>query len=370
MAMSTGERPLTLLNPYRLGDLELKNRVVLAPMTRSRAGAERMANSLMAKYYTQRASAGLLITEAMVVSRQGIGWPNTPGIYSDEQGRSWVQVVDAVHAAGAPIFLQLWHCGRASHSDFQDGGRLPVAPSAVRLEGDGIHTPLGKKDYETPRALTTEEIPGIIGDYREAARRARVVGFDGVEVHGANGYLIDQFLQSKTNRRGDRYGGGIENRCRFLEEVLEAVAGVWPARRIGVRLSPNGVFNDMGSADYRETFLHLAGRLDRLGLAYLHVVDGLAFGFHGLGAPMILNDFRRVFRGPLIGCCGYDRDTAEAAIAGGRADLIAFGRPYLGNPDLVERFAHGWPLNPLPDMKLWYAFDEKGYTDFPRYAEP
>ncbi len=341
----------------------------MAPMTRSRASKERRANALMAEYYAQRASAGLIITEATVVSKQGIGWLNTPGLYTDEQADAWRLVTDAVHAHGTPIFVQLWHCGRASHSSFQENGALPVAPSAVKLNGDTLRTPIGKQPYETPRALETEEIPGIVEDYRKAAERAKEAGFDGVEIHAANGYLIDQFLQSRTNHRTDRYGGSVENRYRFLDEVVRAILTVWPSWRVGVRLSPNGVFNDMGSPDFRETFLYAARQLDSLNLAYLHVVDGLAFGFHGLGDPITLQECRTVFRGPLMGNCGYTRESADAAIAEGHADLISFGRPYLSNPDLVERFANNWPLNPEADPRVWYSFDAVGYTDFPRYGE-
>jgi N-ethylmaleimide reductase len=346
----------------------LKNRVALAPMTRARSDSSRLANPLMAEYYAQRAGAGLVITEATVVSEQGVGWSNTPGIYTDEQGESWKQVVDAVHAEGGAIFLQLWHCGRASHSDFH-GGELPVAPSAIRLEGDGVHTPEGKKDYETPRALETDEIPGIVADYAGAALRARNAGFDGVEIHAANGYLLDQFLQSRTNRRTDEYGGSIENRFRLLREVVEAVTGIFPANRVAVRLAPNGVFNDMGSPDFREAFLYAAEQLDAYGLSYLHVMDGLAFGFHGQGDPMTLEEFRAVFSGPLMGNCGYEQQSAEEAVARGAADLIAIGRPFIGNPDLVERYRHGWPLAELPDMAGWYGGSQagEGYTDHPAY---
>ena len=358
-----------LLEPFTLGGLALKNRVVMAPMTRSRAGKERRANALMAEYYAQRASAGLIITEATVVSTQGIGWLNTPGLYTDEQAQAWRLVTNVVHAHGTPIFVQLWHCGRASHSSFQENGALPVAPSAVRLNGDSLRTPLGKQPYETPRALETEEIAGIVEDYRKAAERAKAAGFDGVEIHAANGYLIDQFLQSRTNHRTDRYGGSVENRYRFLDEVVRAVLTVWPSWRVGVRLSPNGVFNDMGSSDFRETFHYAARQLDALHLAYLHVIDGLPFGFHGLGEPITLQECRTVFRGPLMGNGGYTRESADAAIAAGHADLIAFGRPYLSNPDLVERFANGWPLNPEADPRVWYSFDAAGYTDFPRYGD-
>jgi N-ethylmaleimide reductase len=363
-------RPDALLSPFDLHGLMLKNRVAMSPLTRSRAGAERMPNPMMAEYYAQRASAGLIITEATVVSKQGIGWLDSPGIYSDEQAEAWKMVVEAVHAHGCTVFLQLWHCGRASHSSFHDG-ELPVAPSAVMLNGEYIHTPKGKEPYERPRALETEEIPLIVEDYRAAARRALAAGFDGVEIHAANGYLIDQFLQSRTNQRTDCYGGSPENRCRLLDEIVTAIVTVWPSVRVGVHLAPNGNFNDMGSPDYRETFSHVASRLDRHNLAYLHVMDGLEFGFHGLGGRMTLAEFRAVFHGPLMGNCGYTRDKAEDAIRRGDADLISFGRPFISNPDLVERFANGWPLNPPADQKVWYSYElgEVGYTDFSRYVE-
>ena len=243
-----------------------------------------------------------------------------------------------------------------------------MSASAVKIKGDYLHTPQGKQPYETPRALETAEVVRTVADYWRAAERAKAAGFDGVEIHAANGYLIDQFLQSKTNLRTDRYGGNVENRFRFLKEIVEAVGQVWPANRVGVRLSPNGNFNDMGAPDFRETFTYAARQLNSYGLAYLHVVDGLAFGFHDLGKPMVLAEFRAVFAGPLMGNCGYTQETAEAAIAAGQADLIAFGRPYLSNPDLVERFANGWELNPPADMKVWSAPDAKGYTDFPCHA--
>lgn len=357
-----------LYAPFQLHDLSLQNRIALAPMTRARAGESRVANALMAEYYAQRASAGLVITEATTVSEQANGWVNSPGIYTDEMVEGWKATVDAVHAKGGTIFLQLWHCGRASHSDFH-GGEPMVAPSAIRIEGEGVHTPKGKKDHEVPRALETDEIPGIVLDYRKAAERARAAGFDGVEVHSANGYLLDEFLQSKTNHRTDRYGGSVENRCRMLEEVVKAVTSVFPPNRVGVRLSPNGAFNDMGSPDYREQFTCVAKLLNGFGLAYLHVMDGLAFGFHELGDPMTLDDFRAVFDGPLIGNCGYDQSTAEAAIAGGKAELIAIGRPYISNPDLPERWKTGAELNPEAEVKDWYTpAGAEGYTDFPSMA--
>jgi N-ethylmaleimide reductase len=368
--MAETEYTGALFRAFDLRGLPLRNRIVMSPLTRSRAGVDRLPNRLMAEYYEQRASAGLIITEATVVSKQGIGWRNSPGIYSDEQAEAWKMVVDAVHGKGGRIFLQLWHCGRASHSSFHENEGLPVAPSAIKINGDYIHTPIGEQPYETPRALETHEVAAVVDAYRSGAQRAQNAGFDGVEIHGANGYLIDQFLQSKTNHRTDRYGGSVENRYRFLDEIVKAILTVWPSGRVGVHLAPNGNFNDMGSPDFRETFLYVAGQLSRHSLGYLHVVDGLAFGFHELGAPMTLEEFRGVFDGPLMGNCGYTRETAEVAVQEGRADLISFGRPYLSNPDLAERFAHGWPLNPPADMTVWYSFDEAGYTDFPKYEIP
>ncbi len=367
--MTTQTVSAELLSPFNLRDLTLKNRVVMAPMTRARAGKERIPNALMAEYYAQRASVGLIITEATVISKQANGWSNTPGIYSDQQAEAWKQVVDAVHAQETPIFLQLWHCGRASHSSFQENGQLPVAPSAIKLNGEYIHTDIGKQPYETPRSLETNEIPLVVEDYRRAAEKAKYAGFDGVEIHAANGYLIDEFLQSKTNHRTDQYGGSLENRYRFLKEIVEAILTVWPANRVGVRLSPNGNYNDMGSPDFRETFLSVAKHLNAYGLAYLHLLDGLAFGFHQLGEPMTLAEFRKVFTDPLIGNCGYTQETAVAAIKDGSADLIAFGRPLISNPDLVERFANGWALNPPADIKYWSSFDKEGYTTFPTHQE-
>lgn len=357
-----------LLTPFTLDGLALRNRVVLAPMTRARAGGERTANALMAEYYVQRAGAGLIIAEATAVSEQALGWVNSPGIYTDAQTAGWRIVTEAVHARGTPIFLQLWHCGRASHSSFRPDRSLPVSASAVKLKGDYIHTPEGKQPYETPRALRTEEIPAVVEDYRRAAQRAREAGFDGIELHAANGYLIDQFLQSKTNQRTDGYGGSLENRFRFLRQLVEAVLTVWPPGRVAVRLSPNGVYNDMGSPDFREQFLYAARQLARYGLGYLHVVDGLASGFHGLGEPLTLPEVRRVYDRPLMGNCGYTQTTAEAAIRHGHADLIAFGRPFISNPDLVERFTHGWPLAPDAPTKVWSAPGPGGYTDYPAHS--
>ena len=357
-----------LFQPFSLHDLTLPNRIVLAPMTRSRAGAGRIPNALMAEYYKQRSSAGLIITEATTISEEANGWIESPGIYTDEMTEGWKPIVKAAHGKGAAIFLQLWHMGRSSHSSFHNG-QLAVAASAIKINEPYIHTPAGKQPHEVPRALETAEIPRVVADYSNAARRAKDAGFDGVEIHGANGYLIDNFLQSKTNQRTDQYGGSVENRYRFLKEIVEAIVAIWPANRVGVRLSPNGVFNDMGSPDFREQFTYVATQLDSYGLSYLHVMDGLAFGFHNLGEPMTLADFRKVFHGPLIGNCGYTQEMAEQAIASGHADLIAFGRPFISNPDLVERFRNNWPLAEVAPISDWYSpIGEKGYTDFPAYV--
>ncbi|MEG4290489.1 alkene reductase [Microcoleus sp. C2C3] len=341
----------------------------MAPLTRSRAGEARMPNALMAEYYAQRASAGLIITEATVISTQANGWLNTPGIYSDEQGEAWKQVVTAVHARETPIFMQLWHCGRASHSSFQENNQLPVAPSAIKINGEGIHTPLGKQPYETPRALEIDEISLVVEDYRKAAERAKIAGFDGLEIHAAGGYLIDTFLQTKTNHRTDSYGGPVENRYRFLKEIVEATIAVFPANRVGVKFSPNSAINDMGSPNYREDFLYVAGQLNACGLAYLHLVEGVAYGFHELGTPMMIGEFRDVFAGPLVGNCGYTQEQAETALSSQVADLIAFGRNFISNPDLVERFTNGWQLNPPAEVAVWYSFGPEGYIDFPTYQE-
>ena len=358
----------TLFDSVQVGDYTLKNRVVLAPLTRGRAGETRVANDLMAEYYFQRASAGLMITEATVISKQGIGWIGSPGIYNHDQVQGWKKVTKKVKPTGTPLFLQLWHCGRASHPDFH-GGESPVSASNVRLDGDEIHTPFGKKPYETPRALTTDEVSAVVADYRQAAANANEAGFSGVEIHGANGYLINQFLDSKTNLRTDEYGGSVENRFRFLEQVTTAVLESWEPGKVGIRLSPNGVFNDMGSPDFRETFLYVARELSRFDLAYLHIMDGLGFGFHEQGEPMTLEEFKAVYPGIIMGNCGYTKEDAQERISRASADLAAFGRPFISNPDLVERLKNDWPLAPSEDMTYWYTPGAKGYTDYPPYTD-
>jgi N-ethylmaleimide reductase len=357
-----------LMKPFTLGDLALRNRVVMAPMTRARAGNERLANAKMAEYYGQRASAGLIITEGTHISEDGIGWVNTPGIWSKEQTESWKPIVESVHQAGGHIFLQLWHCGRASHSTFH-GGRPSFSPSAIAINELYIHTPNGKLKHEIPQAMTKEEIAKTVEDFIHAAKNAREAGFDGVEIHAANGYLLDTFLQSKTNQRIDEFGGSEENRFRFVRLVVEGVLEVFASNRVGLKIAPNTNYNDMGSADYRETFTYVARELDHYKLGYLQVVDGVTFGAHNLGTPMVLNEFREVFHGSLMGNCGYTKEAAELAIRDNRADLISFGRPFISNPDLVERFEQNWPLNDGASPKLWYSFDTIGYTDFPTFAE-
>ncbi|MBT7698403.1 MAG: alkene reductase, partial [Desulfobacterales bacterium] len=268
-----------------------------------------------------------------------------------------------IKPTGSHLFLQLWHCGRSSHSEFHNG-ELPVSASAIKLNGDHIHTPLGNKPYETPRALSVDEIKETISDYRKAAVNAKEAGFSGVEVHGANGYLINQFLDSKTNHRDDEYGGSLENRFRFFKEALEAVLEVWDKEQVGVRISPNGVFNDVGSEDFRETYIYVVKELDKLNLGYLHIMDGLAFGFHEKGEPMTLAEFKTIYNGVIVGNCGYTKEAAEERIAEGNADLIAFGRPFITNPDLAERFMNNLPLNPYDDMSFWYTSGARGYTDY------
>lgn len=344
-----------LLSPVRLGDLDLANRVVMAPMTRSRASQGDVANALVAEYYRQRASAGLIISEASQVSPQGKGYPRTPGCYSQEQVAGWRLVTEAVHAEGGRIVLQLWHVGRLSHSSVQPGRALPVAPSAVRCEGQ-IYTESGLQDFETPRALETSEISGIVEDFRHAAQNALAAGFDGVEIHAANGYLIDQFLRDGTNLRDDLYGGSLENRFRFLDEIIDAVISVVGASRMGLRLSPVFSTYSMRDNDPQGSFGYFAERLGNKGLAYLHAIE--------LGAPGFdFAAFRKRFAGPFIGNGGYSGASAEAAISAGHADAVSFGSPYVANPDLVARFASSAVLA-APDPATFYQGEERGYTDY------
>ncbi|HEU5274718.1 MAG TPA: alkene reductase [Xanthobacteraceae bacterium] len=355
-----------LFSPVRLGPYALPNRIVMAPMTRNRAGPGETPTALMATYYAQRASAGLIVTEGTQITPEGQGYPGTPGIHSPAQVAGWRAVVDAVHARGGKIFCQLWHVGRVSHPLLQPGGALPVAPSALAPAGK-LWTLEGMRPFETPRALATEEIARLLADYRTAAANARAAGFDGVEVHAANGYLIDQFLRSSTNRRTDRYGGSIENRTRLLLEVTQALIAEFGAARVGVRLSPTNPFNDIADEHPAALFGHAAAALDRLDLAYLHIVepgpdDPIAQGERPDG-PF----FRARWRGRLILNKGYDARRASAAIADGVADLVAFATLFLANPDLPERLRRGGPFN-APDRPTFYGGGEKGYTDYPALA--
>ena len=350
------ERKL-LFSPYKIGDLTLANRTVMAPMTRSRAIDGNVPNPIAVDYYRQRAGAGLIVTEATQVSPQGVGYIRTPGIHTAEQVAGWMKITDAVHAAGGRIFLQLWHVGRVSHPDFH-GGALPVAPSAIAATGT-VFTAQGPKEMVTPRALELSEIPEIVEQFRKAAENAKAAGFDGVELHGANGYLLDQFTRDGSNKRTDAYGGSIENRVRFPLEVTDAVVRVWGKDRVGYRISPKGSFNDMSDSDPVATFSYLAGQLNKRGIGYLHVVDPVTPA-EGRVTPVL----RKIFKGTYIVNGGFDAETANAAIANGDADLVAFGVPFLANPDLPIRYATNAPLN-TPDQATFYAGEEKGYIDYP-----
>ena len=354
-----------LFRPGRLGDLTLPNRVIMAPLTRNRAGRDGVPGPLNVAYYRQRASAGLIITEATDISPQARGYPDTPGIYSRDQVEGWRRVTEAVHAAGGRIFLQIWHTGRISHPSLQPGGALPVAPSALRPAGESM-TYEGMLPFVTPRALETEEIPGIAAAFRQAAVNAEAAGFDGVEIHAANGYLLDQFLRDGSNRRDDAYGGGVEKRARLLLEVVAAASEVLGAGRVGVRLSPLNSFNDIRDGDPQGTFLRVADLLAPLGLAYLHVVEGDMTGREN--AELDHGRLREAFAGPYIGNNGYDRARAIEAIAGGQAEFVAFGSLFLANPDLPERFRRDAPLN-TPIRETFYGGDGRGYTDYPFLEE-
>jgi N-ethylmaleimide reductase len=355
-----GEPSDVLFMPYRLGHIDLGNRLVMAPMTRSRAIVHNVPNPLAAIYYAQRASAGLIVSEATQVSPQGVGYIRTPGIHSAEQVAGWTIITDAVHRAGGKIFLQLWHVGRISHPDFH-GGELPVAPSAIAADGQ-VFTAKGPQQMVTPRALELAELPGIVEQFHKGADNAKAAGFDGIELHGANGYLLDQFLRDGTNRRADAYGGSVENRARLPLEITRAVIDVWGADRVGYRISPSGTFNSMSDSNPVETFSYMAGELNKLGIVYLHVVDPVA-GSAKRVSPLLRREFDRTY----IVNGGFDLDSANAAIRSGEADLVAFGVPFLANPDLPQRYRSKAPLN-LPDQATFYAGEERGFTDYPAVA--
>ncbi len=353
-----------LLQPVEFGSISLPNRVLMAPLTRCRAGAGNVPTDLMVEYYRQRATSGLIISEATQIVPEGQGYPNTPGIHSPEQEAGWRKVTDAVHAAGGRMVLQLWHVGRVSHSDYQPDRQLPVSASAIAIEGE-VRTPSGEhKPYEVPRALDIEEIPALIQAYATAARHAIDAGFDGVEIHSANGYLLDQFLRDGTNRREDRYGGSLENRMRLLLEVVEAVTGEVGAERTGLRLSPLQPANGMSDSDPKTTFSRTIEALNAYPLAYLHIA-GMGEDQPGAAGPSFdLNELRPLWKGKLVVNYHYDQSRAEAAIADNHADAVAFGVPYIANPDLVERIRRDAAWN-AADPDTFYGGDAHGYTDYP-----
>lgn len=347
-----------LFEPVTLGALELKNRMIMAPLTRCRAGQERVPNDLMRDYYVQRAGAGMIISEATSVAPMGVGYPDTPGIWSDEQVAAWKNITDAVHKAGSKMLLQLWHVGRMSHPMFLDG-ELPVAPSAIKPSGH-VSLVRPKTDYVTPRALETAEIPAIVEQFRQAAVNARAAGFDGVEIHAANGYLIDQFLQSSTNLRTDQYGGPVENRARLLLAITDAVIDVWGADRVGVHLAPRGDAADMGDARPEETFCYVARELGKRHIAFLCVREYD-------GPDSLLAAIKQAFSGPVIANERLEKADAERLLQSGVADAAAFGCKFLANPDLPARFAIDAPLNEV-NWQTVYAKDESGYTDYPQLS--
>ena len=361
IAVETNTKP-NLFTPVQLGAYTLPNRIVMSPMTRVRA-MDAVPQPVMATYYAQRASAGLLITEATMISPLSRGYVNGPGIYSLEQVEGWRQVTQAVHARGGRIFLQLWHCGRVAHPSMLNG-EMPIAPSAIAGLRE-VHTALGKVELETPRALETHEISEIVEQFRNGAEKALAAGFDGVELHGGFGYLIDQFLQDGSNQRTDKYGGSLENRARFLLEVVEAVAGVWGGDRVGIRLSPSNTCYGISDSNPKATFSYVIQELNRFDLAYIHLMEPLELD---LAAGAVLNPvlpiFRPLYKGTIITNGGYDKVKGNAVIASGEANLVSFGKLFIPNPDLPKRLELDAPLNP-PDFKTFYAPDEKGYTDYP-----
>ncbi len=357
-----------LFTSFTLGDLMLPNRIVMSPLTRSRAQQPGdIPTEMNAEYYAQRAGAGLIIAEATQVSPQGKGYAFTPGIHSERQIEGWRKVTAAVHEAGGRIFLQLWHVGRISRPELQPNGEKPVAPSPIRPEGAQtfISAQSGMVDILEPRALQSDEIPGVVAQFRQGAENAKRAGFDGVEIHGANGYLLDQFLRSKTNHRTDEYGGSLENRMRFPLMVVDAVVDVWGTERTGIRVSPTGSFNDMADDDPVQTYSALAARLDEKGIAFVEVVEDSFQGNHASGRPeSVIQAIHANFKRAYIGNGRYNGGDARKRIDAGQCDLVSFGRPYIANPDLAERLRDGEPLNDW-DESTFYGGDEHGYTDYP-----
>ena len=354
-----------LFTPFTAGDIALKNRIVMAPLTRNRADdVSGEVGEMHVEYYRQRASAGLIITEATQISPQGKGYIQTPGIQTEAQAKAWKKVTDAVHAEGGKIVVQLWHVGRISHVSIQPGGQAPVAPSAIPA-GSKTFTKNGFEDTSEPRALKLEELPGIVADYRNAAKMAMLAGFDGVEVHGANGYLLDQFLKTGANHRTDAYGGSVENRARLLLEVMEAVTDEIGGGKVGLRLSPFSPANGVSDADPMETFTYVVKALNRFGLSYLHMVEGATGGPRELAEGHSIAALRKLFEGAYMANNGYDRQMALDAVDSGAADLVAFGRPFIANPDLVARLKADAPLNEI-DRDTMYGGGAKGLTDYPK----
>lgn len=351
---------VSLFSSVQMGDLKLSNRVVMAPLTRCRTEEGHIPTPLMAEYYAQRASAGLIVAEATMVMEKCSAFYKEPGIYSKAQIDGWRTVTDAVHEKGGRIVLQLWHGGRACHPDL-NGGRVPVSASAIAIQGEEVHTPTGKQSYTVPRALEIEEIPSVVQGFRQAAINAKEAGFDGVEVHGANGYLLDQFLRDGSNQRTDEYGGSIENRARLLLEVLDAVVEVWGPGRVGVRISPLNSFNDMFDSDPVALTQWISGRVDSYGLAYLHLMRS---DFYGKQEGDVLSACREACRGSLIGNMGYSREEAIEVVEKGELQAVAFGVPYIANPDLVERFQADAGLNQARE-EFFYSPGSEGYTDYP-----
>jgi N-ethylmaleimide reductase len=354
-----------LFRPLQLGAITAPHRILMAPLTRGRA-TERVPNAVMATYYAQRASAGLIISEASAISAQAYGWHGAPGIYTDQQVEGWKHVTHAVHELGGRMFLQLWHMGRVSHPDYHHGAQ-PVGPSAIAATGEA-HTPTGKKPYVVPRQLATAEISSIVDDYASAAVRARTAGFDGVEIHGAHGYLIDQFLRDSANLRTDEYGGAFANRARLLREIVEAVTSVWARDRTGVRLSPTMSGNGMSDSDPIGLFSYVAEMLSSFRLAYVHVAEAIRPGrLFNADAPRVTPYIRKHYDGTLIANGGYDKHTAANAIRTGAADAIVFGQDFLANPDLPARLRADAPLNP-PVPETFYGPSDRGYIDYPTFG--
>lgn len=373
---------LQLLSKITVGGQELKNRIALASLTRARVTPTEdpydinntIPTDLLAEYYEQRSSGGIVLTEATAISEEGCGWLNAPHIHKPEHVEGWKNVVDRVHAKGGVIYCQLWHMGRQSHSSYHPTTNRIVSASNIPLSSGEARTNRGEKvEPEVPHSLTVEEIKVTVQDYVTAAQCAKEAGFDGIVLHGANGYLIDQFFQSRTNVRTDEYGGSFENRARFFFEILDAIvaSGAYPVERIAVKISPNGVFGDMGSEDNYEFFGYLAKAMSAYNLAFVEIMDGLGFGFHNKCKAFTCMDLKKEFSGVVMANIGLTKEIAEGMIRSGAADMASFGRLYMSNPDLPERFANGWPVEPEPEYQHWWQYTaEKGYTDWPTYSAP